>query len=88
METRPYPPEQLKPCRDETHTEIIIAVISSVVFFSLSLCLSTVDITELCGDKEAEKNNNRPIDPYFTNFGGVGGKSTYMPGTERLIGPQ
>lgn len=33
----------------------------------------TVDITELCGDKEAEKkNNNRPIDPHFTNLGGMG----------------
>lgn len=32
----------------------------------------TVDIAELCGDKEAEKNNNRPIDPHFTNFGDMG----------------
>lgn len=32
----------------------------------------TVDITELCGDKEAAKNNNRPIDPHFTNLGGMG----------------
>lgn len=37
-----------------------------------SLCHFTVDITELCGDKETEKNNNRPIDPHFTNLGGMG----------------
>lgn len=37
-----------------------------------AFCHFTVDITELCGDKETEKNNNRPIDPHFTNLGGMG----------------
>lgn len=45
------------------------------VFFppgTSSLCHFAIDITELCGDKEAEKNNNRPTDPHFTNLGGMG----------------
>lgn len=53
---------------------------------SLHRCF-TVDITELRGDKEAEKNNNRPIDPHFTNLGGMG-EIHLQVWSRLLIGPR
>lgn len=60
--------------RVDTHRDHNSSYFLSGFFFSgpSSLRHFTVDITELCGDKEVEKNNNRPIDPHFTNLGGMG----------------
>lgn len=76
MGMHPCPLEQLQPCCEQKHTQDHDSSYFPS-FFSLfhapsSLCHFAVDITELCRDKEAEKNNNRPIDPYFTNLGGMG----------------
>lgn len=61
--------------RVETHRDYNSSYFLSGLFFPPwpgSLRHFTVDITELREDKEAEKNNNRPIDPHFTNLGGMG----------------
>lgn len=80
----PCPPEQSSPCWEwktlkNHNSSYFLSGLFLPLFSSSStttssvasfLCHFTVDITELCGDKEAGKNNNRPIDPHFTNLGG------------------